>query len=281
MADIFISYKRDDRPRCEDIHQRLLALGFSVWFDAWLEPGTTFDKEIESALAEAKAVLVLWSCAAVDSDWVRAEATDGMARGILCSALVEPCTLPLAFRNVQTADLTDTNFPDTDPGWQSIVKRLRGLAGHPEETDHALDPSLGDLLPAALHHLAQRAMRGDAAAQSDLAERFLTGRGAEPNDEEALRWARLAAAQGDPGGLNTLAGMTFSGTGIPVDHAEAARLFHQAAEQGSVRSQFNMGVLHEYGLGVPQDLKRALAYYSQAAEQGDADARLALERLGA
>lgn len=280
MADIFISYKRDDRARCEDIYRRLLDLGFTVWFDARLTPGVAFDKEIETALAEAKAVLVLWSPSAVDSDWVRAEAGDGLERNILCSAKVVNCALPFAFRNIQTIDLTDPSFPDMDPGWQSIVMRLQSLAGQPGADDHALDPSLGDLLPAALHNLAQRAVAGDPSAQSELAERFLTGRGAEQSEEEALRWARLSAAQGDPDGLHTLAGMTLSGRGVAVDQEEAARLFRQAAEQGSVRSQYNMGVLHEHGLGVPQDLQKARAYYAQAAEQGDADAKLALDRLG-
>jgi hypothetical protein len=36
MVDVFISYKREERARCERIHEKLKALDLDVWFDVRL-----------------------------------------------------------------------------------------------------------------------------------------------------------------------------------------------------------------------------------------------------
>ena len=77
MTDVFISYKREERARCVAIYNALVDLKLSVWFDAHIEPGTDFDREIEREVRSAASVLVLWSERAADSDWIRAEARSG------------------------------------------------------------------------------------------------------------------------------------------------------------------------------------------------------------
>ena len=59
MVDVFVSYKREERERCECIVRRLRALELDVWFDARLTSGMSFDREIETTLRDAKVVLVL------------------------------------------------------------------------------------------------------------------------------------------------------------------------------------------------------------------------------
>lgn len=61
MADIFISYSRNDRDRCIAIRDALAALKVGVWFDAGIGAGASFDREIEREIEAAKALLVLWS----------------------------------------------------------------------------------------------------------------------------------------------------------------------------------------------------------------------------
>ncbi|MGH6696791.1 toll/interleukin-1 receptor domain-containing protein [Sphingopyxis sp.] len=74
MTDVFISYKREERGRCVAIYNALIDLKLSVWFDAHIEPGTDFDREIEREVRGAGTVLVLWSALAADSDWIRRRA---------------------------------------------------------------------------------------------------------------------------------------------------------------------------------------------------------------
>lgn len=69
MVDVFVSYKREERERCEYIVRRLRALELDVWFDARLTSGMSFDREIETTLRDAKVVLVLWSPRSVESEW--------------------------------------------------------------------------------------------------------------------------------------------------------------------------------------------------------------------
>ena len=67
MSRVFLSYARDDvdaaRQLAEDIEQS----GHDVWWDRHLHGGSRFDREIEAALKDAEAVVVLWSSASLNS----------------------------------------------------------------------------------------------------------------------------------------------------------------------------------------------------------------------
>jgi hypothetical protein len=131
MVDVFISYKREERQRCERIAAKLRALGLDVWFDAHLEAGSSFDREIERTLAQAKAVLVLWSSRSVDSQWVRNEASVGKDAEKLVAASLEPCKLPVSLAHVHHEALHNPEFQDDDPAWLKIVERIAKLTGRP------------------------------------------------------------------------------------------------------------------------------------------------------
>ncbi len=113
MANIFLSYASKDRLSAKALAQILEQSSHSVFWDRTIQPGQSFDEVIEAALTRAEVVVVLWSRAAVASDWVRAEATDGAARKILIPAKLEEVEPPLRFRMIQAADLTewDPNRP--------------------------------------------------------------------------------------------------------------------------------------------------------------------------
>lgn len=127
MADVFISYARDDRAQCAGVADKLTSLGFDVWFDARLQSGTSFDAEIEEQIRAAKAVLVLWSPRSVKSAWVRNEATLGQRRNILVSAQIAPCELPIQFINTHTEPLRADDLRDDDPAWRNVLLRIADL----------------------------------------------------------------------------------------------------------------------------------------------------------
>jgi len=54
MADIFISYKREDRDRVEPFAQALEHEGFSVWWDPELLIGHSYSSSIRAELGEAR-----------------------------------------------------------------------------------------------------------------------------------------------------------------------------------------------------------------------------------
>lgn len=105
MADIFISYASADRDRIRPLVESLEADGFSVWWDRHISTGESFDRVIERELDAASCVVVVWSAGSVESDWVRNEAAEGLARGVLVPVLIDDVRPPLAFRGTQTASL--------------------------------------------------------------------------------------------------------------------------------------------------------------------------------
>ncbi|WP_411338783.1 TIR domain-containing protein [Sphingopyxis sp. J-6] len=142
MTDVFISYKREERGRCVAIYNALVNLKLSVWFDAHIEPGTDFDREIEREVRSAKAVLVLWSALAADSDWIRAEARTGRQNERLVAARLDDCLPPLEFASVQAVDLFDRRDVSSggdwqsSEGWRQVVGRIGRLVGRPGLGDY-------------------------------------------------------------------------------------------------------------------------------------------------
>ena len=127
---------------------------------------------------------------------------------------------------------------------------------------------------AAETTLAERAQKGDAAAQFSLGVLYEVGGRLFPKDVvEALKWYRRAAEQGDTGAQTRLGDMYAEGDGVPKDGVEAVKWYRQAADQGYASAQFSLGVMYANGDGIPKDRTEAVKWYRKAAEQGDATAQ--------
>ena len=122
--DVFISYARGDHSRAAQLASVLATKGWSVWWDRDILPGRTFDDVIEEALTNARSVVVLWSAESVKSRWVRTEASAAAERDALVPALIEPVTIPLEFRRVEAADLTNWQGAPDDPELQQLIETL-------------------------------------------------------------------------------------------------------------------------------------------------------------
>ena len=107
MSDIFVSYKREDRDRVEQLARALEGEGFSVWWDPELPIGQSYASSIRSELSEARAVIAVWTSRSVQSEWVQEEATHGKRRGVLFPVRLEAVDPPIGFTMVETADLSD------------------------------------------------------------------------------------------------------------------------------------------------------------------------------
>lgn len=129
MADIFLSYNREDQPAAEQFRSALEADGLSVWWDQHLRSGETYDEVTENALRTAKAVIVLWTPRSVVSRWVRAEATLADRNGTLLPVMIEECERPIMFELVQTADLMHWDGDRQDPAWLRFVGDVQKFVG--------------------------------------------------------------------------------------------------------------------------------------------------------
>jgi localization factor PodJL len=174
--------------------------------------------------------------------------------------------------------------------------------------DDVAAPPASLSLPLAIGpaSLRQAAMRGDPAAQIEVAARFAAGHGVYKSLGEALAWYGRAAAQGSAVAQYRLGAMYERGLGTPrdlerarawyaraaeqgnvkamhnlavlsvsagrSDYAAAAKWFAQAAEHGLLDSQVNLAILYQNGLGVAKDLGQAYGWLTLAARGGDAEA---------
>lgn len=140
-TDIFLSYARHDRTVARTFAECLGEEGFTVWWDASLHSGETFDEVIEQKLRDAKAVIVLWSPRSVASRWVRAEATLADRRNKLVPAIIEPCDRPIVFELTHTAELSEWHGDRSDVRWRTFVEDLGRLVhrddGHQPAPQHA------------------------------------------------------------------------------------------------------------------------------------------------
>ena len=127
--DVFISYSREERPAAKHFAECFAREGFTVWWDAVLRSGQTFDEVIEKELRAAKAVVVLWSPRSVSSRWVRAEATLADRSNKLVPVIIERCDLPIIFELTHAADLSKWTGDTADLSWQTLVSDLRRLVG--------------------------------------------------------------------------------------------------------------------------------------------------------
>ncbi len=141
-ADIFISYRRDQRDQVVVIAEKLQQLGLAVWFDARLEAGTSFDEEINREVRTAKAVMVCWSPEAIQSRWVRAEASIGLERDVLVAVFLHPTELVPPYNLVHAASLEGWAGDHDAPAWREVLGRIGKLVGRPHLVDEAVAKSM-------------------------------------------------------------------------------------------------------------------------------------------
>src|SRR5689334_769730 len=115
MADVFLSYKREDVARVRKLVAGLRSAGLDVWWDEDIPASAPWEATIERELAEAQSVIVCWSPDAVASENVRSEARAAREDGRLLQVFLRPCTLPLFFGERQGIDLSNWRGRSSDP----------------------------------------------------------------------------------------------------------------------------------------------------------------------
>lgn len=128
MADVFVSYKKEDSKIAESVVAGLEAEGFSVWWDDSLTPKMAWDTDLEREIAAAATVVVLWTPRSVGSEWVRTEAHYGQDRGKLIPVMMEECQIPIAFMLRQTVSLKDWRGDRHDRSWRKLLTWIADLA---------------------------------------------------------------------------------------------------------------------------------------------------------
>ncbi len=140
MADVFISYAREDRPRAEQIARGLAAMGLECFWDTEIPPGQTWADYIEGKLGACKAVIVLWSAHSTGSQWVREEARMGRDRGKLIPAMLDDSPAPFGFGEVQAANLANWRGEANNTDWVRFANAVDVAVRGPNAGPRAAPP---------------------------------------------------------------------------------------------------------------------------------------------
>jgi TIR domain len=141
MADIFLSYAREDSARADGIARALEAAGFTVFWDIQIPAGQTWADFTEAKLAASKLVLVLWTEGSVRSQWVREEARIGRDSAKLVPVMLDAVAMPFGFGEVQAASLVGWSGDGASPAWRALVASLQQALGR-EVTDVVTPPRM-------------------------------------------------------------------------------------------------------------------------------------------
>ena len=127
MSHIFISYSSQHRDLTAKLAERLGAEGYPVWWDKSLEACGPYDTQIEQALQDAAAVIVIWSVGAAKSDWVRGEVIKARASHKLVNLRAPDFPLqdiPAPFNDVEHVIML--NLDELEPVLKTVNTVWRG-----------------------------------------------------------------------------------------------------------------------------------------------------------
>jgi membrane-associated phospholipid phosphatase len=152
MADIFISYAKEDIEHARALDNILTTHGWTVFWDRDLLPGPNFREVLAEELNRARCVIVLWSRLSVKSNWVIDEADQGLREGRLVSVLLDDILPPLGFRQGQAAQLWDGKSRTLEidqllKGVAAVIAQSTEQPPSPEPSPHPESPGPVEMPP--------------------------------------------------------------------------------------------------------------------------------------
>jgi TPR repeat protein len=129
-------------------------------------------------------------------------------------------------------------------------------------------PPEGDVHELSLRTVTEIAEAGNGEAIHDLCYRYIYGRGAKLDYDEALNWCKKGAALGIDSSEVLLAEIYYNGHGTPVNYSEALSWYQAAAAQGHPHALLMLYHMYNDGTGTASNRDLALSYLQEAANDG-------------
>lgn len=124
MAQVFISYSRQDLNFVQGFAQALMSNGVEVWWDlSSLQGGDNWTNEIPQAIENSDLCIVVLSPNAVQSEWVQKEYTYALNhQKRIIPVLYQACKIPFALVNINFIDLQGANY---QKGMEQVLQLSR------------------------------------------------------------------------------------------------------------------------------------------------------------
>lgn len=146
-AQVFIGYRRADRPAVSTLAHAIENLGYSVFWDEDLVAGDAWHESLDRRILSAKATIIVWSQEVLNTPEspVWREATIANKRGNLLNVIIDDVGIPFPFSRIHCEDLCprvggDRYWPrskgndawDAHPGFQKLSDALKRKVGATE-----------------------------------------------------------------------------------------------------------------------------------------------------
>lgn len=128
---VFISYKREEVAYAQRMKKALEAAGLLIWWDEDIQCGQVWSNILDDAIRNASCIVVLWSRQALESQWVRHEASIAMDRKIYAPARIELVEISAPYNRHQATDLISWDGDLQHPGITDLEQRVRDLIPEP------------------------------------------------------------------------------------------------------------------------------------------------------
>jgi hypothetical protein len=142
MADVFISYAREDRGLVDELYEHIDKSGYTAWYDPDLLVGAQWRRVVPTEIRKCRALIVLWSENSARSDVVPLEVDEAARLDKPIIALrvrdFDLERIPFGFGHLQTT--LSTAYPQ-------ILEALRSYVPVPDE---AAKTPAGDITPASI-----------------------------------------------------------------------------------------------------------------------------------
>ena len=296
---IFVSYAHKDSQRVLPIVRALQEQGFRVWYDAGIEAGTEWPEYIAEHLVNSQTFLAFISKASLDSHNCYREINFAIdQRKPHLVIYLEDVKLSVGMQMqlgvmqamFRTRHSSEASFLE-ELCSSRVLQACKGTATGAKERGPALSPkeafSKGiDCLGTEENEEGVKWVRMAAEQGLDLAQNFLgelyeAGYGGlEEDPAEAVRWYRKAAEQGLDDAQFRLGFCYINGIGVAENPAEASLWIYKAAHQGHADAQYYLGYFYLQGIGVPKNEKEAVEWFRKAARQDNEPAQETLAHYG-
>jgi hypothetical protein len=128
---IFISFKTEERDFAVRLKTVLTESGFRVWWQEEIQCGQEWHGEIDKAIEEAAAIIVLWSKRSMSSSWVKHEASQAISKRMYAPVRIEMLEIESPFNRIQATDMFNWAGDTSHPGYQNLMVRLKELVPEP------------------------------------------------------------------------------------------------------------------------------------------------------
>lgn len=122
---VFVSYARADTERVAWVTENFDHKGIAYFIDRQMPTGSLWESILRQKIVDCSALLVVWTSASIQSEWVVREVTEALANNkTVVPIRLDGVVAPARFNHLNVADLRNWQGNFGHPEWQKVIDQL-------------------------------------------------------------------------------------------------------------------------------------------------------------